>query len=135
MLTKNKYDYITTDTAVLASTGTVSPDYPTMKDDIATVRTYIKKWVLQGRDVFLVLHSAGAFIGSEAMEGLSKQERKENGENEGVVYTLFLAGVVVEEGHEHHSLPSANVDGEPRIAPSRKYFLSMICPKERRQNG
>ncbi|KAF7622386.1 hypothetical protein AFLA_008925 [Aspergillus flavus NRRL3357] len=58
-----------TETATLPSTGTISSGSPGLKDDVLAVRTHIEKLVQQGEDVLLALHSAGGFIGSEAMEG------------------------------------------------------------------
>ncbi|KAJ5619236.1 hypothetical protein N7510_003220 [Penicillium lagena] len=100
----------TTESAVLLSTGTVSPGNPTMKDDIAAVRQHLQEVVAQGEDVLLVLHSAGGFIGSEAMQGLSKKQRKESGQKGGVVGIVFLSGAVFPEGYEHQPLPFAVVE-------------------------
>ena len=98
---------ITTEVAELPSTGTTSPGNPTMKDDIAAVRDYIEIVLSRGEDVLLVLHSAGGFIGSEAMQGLDKKSR---GDQPGVVGIVFLAGAVFPEGYEHQPLPFAVVE-------------------------
>lgn len=101
-------DGFKTETAVLPSTGTTSPGNPGMKDDIAAVRKHLQGLVSQGDDVVLVLHSAGGFLGSEAMEGLSK--KKGEGEKGGVIGIVFLSGAVFPEGYEHQPLPFAVVD-------------------------
>lgn len=98
-----------TETAVLPSTGTTSPGNPGMKDDIAAIRTHLQDLVSQGEDVVLVLHSAGGFLGSEAMEGLSKKKDRQ-GEKGGVLGIVFLSGAVFPEGYEHQPLPFAVVD-------------------------
>ena len=59
----------------------------------------------EGQEVLLVLHSAGAFLGSMAIEGLSVGERKERGEKGGVAKIVFLAGAVWAEGFRHGPLP------------------------------
>lgn len=64
LLTK---DGFRTETAVLPSTGTTSPGNPGMKDDIAAGRKHLQSVVSREEDVVLVLHSAGGFLGSEAM--------------------------------------------------------------------
>ncbi|KAJ5149391.1 hypothetical protein N7448_000969 [Penicillium atrosanguineum] len=79
--------------AVLRSTGTTSPGNPGMKD---------------GEDILLVLHSAGGFLGSEALQGLDKRPR---GEQPGVVSIVFLAAAVYAEGFQHQPLPFAAVEG------------------------
>ncbi|KAL8992608.1 MAG: hypothetical protein Q9169_006973, partial [Polycauliona sp. 2 TL-2023] len=77
-----------------------------MKDDIASIRAAIAPLVEhEEKDVLLVLHSAGAFLGSMAIEGLGVKERKEKGKNGGVKKIVFLAGAVWEEGFRHGPLP------------------------------
>lgn len=56
------------ETTVLVSTGTTLPGNPSMKDHFSAVRKQIQHLVSRGDKVLLVLHSAGGFIGSEAME-------------------------------------------------------------------
>lgn len=98
-----------TETAVLPSTGATSPGNPGMKDDIASIRNHLQGLVSEGEeDVVLVLHSAGGFLGSEAMQGLSKKDRLEG--KGGVIGIVFLAGAVFPEGYEHQPLPFAVVD-------------------------
>lgn len=90
----------------LSSTGHASPNNPSMKDDVACIRSVIAPLVEQEeKDVLLVLHSAGAFLGSMAIERLSVKERKEQGKKGGVKKIVFLAGAVWEEGFQHGPLP------------------------------
>ncbi|KAH8695237.1 Alpha/beta hydrolase fold-1 [Talaromyces proteolyticus] len=103
-----------TSTAVLPSTGTTSPGNPSMKDDIAAIRRHLQD-LLQpapetgtAEDVLLVLHSAGGFLGSEAMQGLHKTG---SSSAPGVIGIVFLAGAIFPLGHEHQPLPFAVVDG------------------------
>ncbi|KAL8887739.1 MAG: hypothetical protein Q9215_004741, partial [Flavoplaca cf. flavocitrina] len=66
-------------------TGRASPNNPSMKDDVASIRTAIAQTVEQDeKDVVLVLHSAGAFLGCMAIEGLSIKERSRQGKQGGV---------------------------------------------------
>ncbi|KAK6828723.1 hypothetical protein RU639_003737 [Aspergillus parasiticus] len=100
-----------TEIATLPSTGTISPGNPSLKDDVIAVRTHIEELVQQGQDVLLVLHSAGGFIGSEAMERFSEKDRRERGLSGGVVGIVFVAAAVVEEGYVHGDLPFGVVEG------------------------
>ncbi|OJJ43591.1 hypothetical protein ASPZODRAFT_136041 [Penicilliopsis zonata CBS 506.65] len=100
----------TVETAVLPSTGTVSPGNPTMGDDILSIRTHIERLVVAGEDVLLVLHSAGGFLGSEAMQGLDRKTRHAAGETGGVVGIVFLAAAVFPQGYTHQPLPFAVVE-------------------------
>ena len=65
-----------TEIATLHSTGTVSPGNPSMRDDIAAIRSTIINLVEKGQHVVLVLHSAGEYLGSNAVEGLSLKADK-----------------------------------------------------------
>ncbi|MCJ1402764.1 hypothetical protein MMC11_005985 [Xylographa trunciseda] len=100
-----------TETVVLPSTGTVSPGNPSMDDDIAAVRATVEKLIGLGQDVLLVLHSAGGFLGSNAIESLGAKERSEKGLKGGVVKIVFLAGAVFPEGFKHGPLPFALSEG------------------------
>ncbi|KAJ5884360.1 hypothetical protein N7504_011932 [Penicillium tannophilum] len=103
-----KTSEISAEVATLRSTGTTSPGNPGMKDDIAAIRVHINTMLARGEDVLLVLHSAGGFLGSEAMQGLDKRIR---GEEPGVVGIVFLAAAVFPEGYQHQPLPFAVVEG------------------------
>ena len=71
------------------------------------IRKRIQETIEAGecQEVLLVLHSAGGFLGSMAIEGLSVDERKANGEKGGVVKIVFLAGAIWPEGFLHGPLP------------------------------
>ena len=93
------------DAIPLPSTGTRSPGNPSMKDDVAAIRKAITSTIGEDGEVLLVLHSAGGFLGSMAIEGLSVGERKEKGLAGGVGKIVFLAGALWEEGFQHGPLP------------------------------
>ncbi|PYH78141.1 alpha/beta-hydrolase [Aspergillus uvarum CBS 121591] len=97
------------ETTALPSTGTLSPGNPTMKDDIAALRAAISRLVARGDSVVLVLHSAGGFLGSEAMQGLARGDGE--GGDGGVIGIVFLAAAVFPEGFEHAPVPFAFVEG------------------------
>ena len=104
--TGGRAEGLSTEIASLVSTGKTSPGNPTMKDDVAAVHTHLKSLIEEaGKEVLLVVHSAGGFIGSEAMEGMAAKGRKEGGLNGGVVGIVFLAAGVAPEGYEHGPLP------------------------------
>ncbi|MCJ1395230.1 hypothetical protein MMC18_008113 [Xylographa bjoerkii] len=100
-----------TEIAVLPSTGTVSPSNPSMEDDIAAVRATVEKLVMVGNDVVMVMHSAGGFLGSNAIEGLSANARVEKGLKGGVTHIVFLCAGVYPVGFTHEPLPFFVIDG------------------------
>lgn len=115
-----------TQTATLPSTGTSSPGNPSMKDDIAAVRSAIAGLVdTEGKTVVLVLHSAGGFVGSNAAEGLDVKARQGAGLKGGVCRIVFLTGAVFPEGYKHASLPFFTYDVSP---PPFQTFSSPASP-------
>lgn len=97
-----------TEIAHLTSTGKVLPGNPSKLDDIAAVRSAVTKLTDSGKEVVMVMHSAGGFIGSNAIEGLGIRTR---GEAKGGVIKLgSLAGAVFPEGFQHSPLPFFTID-------------------------
>lgn len=84
-----------------------------MHDDIAAVRSTIAELVNQEHDVMLVLHSAGGFIGSNAIEDLEVTARKEKGLKGGVKGIVFLTAGILPKGVEHQPLPFFEYDVSP----------------------
>lgn len=99
-----------TEIVSVPSTGTTSPGNPSMKDDIAAIRTVVEKAVDADKNVVLVLHSGGGFLGSNAIEHLDIKARSEAGKSGGVSKIVFLAGAVFPPGYTHGPLPFAVVD-------------------------
>ena len=99
-----------TEIATLPSTGTVSPGNPSMKDDILAIRSTVTDLVDKGQHVVLVLHSAGGFLGSNAIEGLGLKTRQEKQLPGGVSKIVFLAGGIFPEGFKHAPPPFFTYD-------------------------
>ena len=94
-----------TDTAVLPSTGTVSPGNPGMHDDVAAIRSTVEKIVHAEQDVVMACYSGGGFLGSNAIEGLTTKARADNGLKGGVSAMVFLSGALFPQGFQHGPLP------------------------------
>lgn len=94
-------------TTSLPSTGTKYPGNPTMDQDIAAIRGDLERVVDRAGDegVVVVLHSAGGFLGSNAMEGLSATIRKSQGKAGGVVKIVFIAAGIMPEGADQFGGP------------------------------
>jgi pimeloyl-ACP methyl ester carboxylesterase len=77
-----------------------------MSSDISAIRLVAQKLIEEEqKDVILVCHSAGGFLGSEAIEGLDAKGRSERGAIGGVRKIVFLAGGIAPAGQEHVYLP------------------------------
>lgn len=78
-------------------------------DDIEVIRKAVEAIVDQGKDVLLVGHSAGAFLGSHALKEFTPQARKEAGKAGQVTKLAFVAGALFPPGHEHSPAPFMDV--------------------------
>lgn len=107
----------------LVSTGTTSPGNPSMEDDIAAIRKPIEAAVMEGKDVVAVMHSAGGFLGSNAIGGLGAKARKEQGLGGGVIGIVFITGAIFPEGFEHGDLSFAEV--KVRWTPPMARFVAI----------
>ena len=122
----HSHDYLA-DVIPISSTGTKSPGNPSMKDDVAAIRKAITSTIGEANEVLLVLHSAGAFLGSMAIEGLSVRERKDKGLGGGVSKIVFLAGALREEGFQHGPLPFFDYQVRFADLPSFSFLLFLCC--------
>jgi len=101
-------------TATLVSTGhhSLSGSSPSMDDDTAAVAADLARIVEEAGDdgVVALLHSAGGFLGSGAMRGLTAAARQKENRNGGVQKIIFLCAAAVPEGFEHQPLPFFDID-------------------------
>lgn len=70
---------------------------------VATDTDFVRNKVLlpevnAGREVVLLMHSYGGFIGAAAADGLSKKELKAQGKLGGIIGMIMLSAFVAEEG-------------------------------------
>ena len=91
----------------LRSTGTHSPGNPNMHDDIATIRSSVEALTSDHKEILMVLHSGGGFLGSNAIEGLTAKARTAQGLKGGVVGIVFLTAAIFPVGYKHQPLPFA----------------------------
>jgi hypothetical protein len=66
-------------------------------EDITTIRDCVAKLVEENEGVVLALHSYAGLVGPDALPGLGKKERTENGEQGGVVRLVYLNAWLVPE--------------------------------------
>ncbi|KAI9714383.1 MAG: hypothetical protein M1820_000344 [Bogoriella megaspora] len=92
----NEYGYNSTTIARL-STGIKSPTNPTQSDDIKVIRTALEILADRGNTIVLVVHSAGGFVGTGAVPGLTLTERKAANLPGGVGYIVSITSTLVRE--------------------------------------
>ena len=88
----------------LPSTGRESPNAPSMKDDADAIRAALIPLIDDGQELVMILHSAGGFLGSGAIEGLGVEVRAKEGKKGGVSKLVFLAAALPEVGFDHGSV-------------------------------
>ncbi|MCJ1403203.1 hypothetical protein MMC11_006426 [Xylographa trunciseda] len=98
----------TTTAISLPSTGKESPNAPSMKDDADAIRAGIEPLLDEGKELVLILHSAGGFLGSDAIEGLGVEARAKVGQKGGVRKLVFLAAALPDVGFDHGSVSPPN---------------------------
>lgn len=124
---KTKY-HLSVSVTKLISTGRTTPGAPRMTDDIAHIRSDLTSAVeaagLEG--VIALCHSAGGFLGIEAMEGLTEKAFKGKGKQGGVKRLILMTAAVAPEGHAHDPLPFMKIEVRPLIvAPERSSINSL----------
>lgn len=99
---ESEYGYHTS-TVTLPSTGTLPPSIKTFADDVKAIQRAIENHVEEGRDVIVIAHSAGGFLSSEAVKGLSVKDRSSLQKKGGVRKMIFLTGMLIPEGTKHQN--------------------------------
>ncbi len=112
--------------APLKSTGqpySTDPKSPGLHDDVAAARAVIEPVVESGKDVVLLLHSASGYIGSHAIQGLTKAARRTEGKKGGVVFIAFVTAGVLDVGASPRPLPFFDVQGPELWCKSPRTLL------------
>ena len=69
-----------------------------MLDDAAHLHGIVEHLANDGKDVVLVMHSYGGVPGTQSVNGLTRQERSEQGKQGGVTDLVYITGFLVNEG-------------------------------------
>ena len=92
----------------------------TLQDDINAIRSPLERFVDDGKEVVLVLHSYSGIPGCQTVKGLEKTKRAEEGNEGGVIQVLFMAAFLPQEGQNvtdalgGASLPWSKADVRPQ---------------------
>lgn len=104
----------------MPSTGKTSPNNGTLQDDVRAIRAQIEPLIEAEKEIILVMHSAGGFLGSNAIEGWGVDARRKDGKAGGVSRLVFLAAGLFPEGTMHNDLPfmEKDVSGPSNVSVS-----------------
>lgn len=72
-----------------------NPPHPNIYGDVADIRDALLSLIIMGKEVVLAMHSYGGLPGSEAINGLSKTERMEQGLPGGIITLLYIAAFLL----------------------------------------
>lgn len=89
----------------LLATGQVYPNSGKVADDVAHIRSQLEPFLEDGKEFILVMHSGGALVGSNAIQGMGVEARKKKGKEGGIRKLVYLAGALFPEGTMHPDLP------------------------------
>ena len=73
------------------------PATATTPDDVEVVRQIVSSLAEQDKNVLMLMHSYGGIVGSEAVEGLSRQERAARGQGGGVTGLVYYSAYMIRE--------------------------------------
>ena len=98
-----------------------------MSEDVATVLRVLEALVRdEEEDIVLVMHSYGAVLGCQAVQGLGSTRRNKEGKKCGMVSLVIVGGLLVEEGESIEStlLGLGEKKGLPEYAKEEASTLS-----------
>jgi pimeloyl-ACP methyl ester carboxylesterase len=67
-------------------------------EDAAALRSTLERLADEGKEIVLVVHSYGGFVGQNAVEGLGLKQRQAVSKKGGVIIFVYLASFVVPKG-------------------------------------
>jgi pimeloyl-ACP methyl ester carboxylesterase len=118
LLRKAKYPSVSGGT--LPSSGATTA-YQNFDSDVQILRAAAREIVERGEECVVVMHSYGGIVGPEALQGLDRKLRKENGEERGVVCLVFLRALLLSEGESVRSSPTSQGNDEETADTSQAF--------------
>ncbi|KAK5637288.1 hypothetical protein RRF57_013000 [Xylaria bambusicola] len=109
----------------LVSVGTTDASVG-MHSDAAHIRSQLVQLIDEGKGVVLVAHSYGGIVTSNAVDGLSVQQRTAEGKEGGIVLILYLAALIVPAGRTFLSI----VPPSPSQRKSEVKSDGFLTPKD-----
>ena len=83
----------------LPTCNNARPPSATRQDDVTTIQDAVRKFIDRGLVVFILMHSYGGIIGSEAaLEDLSVQHRSKQGLSGGIARLVFMSAFIILPG-------------------------------------
>jgi pimeloyl-ACP methyl ester carboxylesterase len=67
-------------------------------EDAVAIQETTRALAEEGKDIVLVMHSYGGFVGTASAKGLLKKDRQVEGKQGGIIHLVYLAAFLVDEG-------------------------------------
>ncbi|KAI0965869.1 hypothetical protein F4678DRAFT_313690 [Xylaria arbuscula] len=120
--------YATETTSHVSGGRSVTVANEGMLSDARHVRSVLTKLIDEGKEIVFVVHSYGGLVVSNAVEGLSVQQRAAEGKQGGVLMIMFLSALALPAGKSIMSL------GDATAQPWEYTADNYIVPKDPAQN-
>jgi pimeloyl-ACP methyl ester carboxylesterase len=84
-----------------------------MLDDAVPIHGVVEARANDGKDAMLVMHSYGEIPGTQAVHGLSRKERSQEGKTGGVACLVYISALLVKEGENSNDSLAPFTSGLP----------------------
>jgi hypothetical protein len=91
------YGYTANSLSLPSNNGNPTYDF---SEDVQVIRNMVTQVADSGEDIILVMHCYGGLPGAEALSGLGKAEREQNGLRGGVIRLVFIMSWLAVEGFQ-----------------------------------
>lgn len=101
------------------------PPLTSWDKDAEAAREVILKSLDAGKDVIVIAHSYGGVVMSEAVKGLGKNAREEQGLGAGVVRLIYMCAIAPQEGQSLQSQTKPVTDEELQLQQRQQQAIHM----------
>ncbi|KAJ9325884.1 hypothetical protein DTO027B5_3912 [Paecilomyces variotii] len=102
-----------------------NPPLTSWDKDAEAVRTEILKHLDAGKDVVVIAHSYGGLVMSEAVKGLGKKARGDQGQNAGILKLIYMCAIASQDGKTFQEITKPETDEELQMELQRQKAISI----------
>lgn len=96
-------------TMALLSVG--GPTSTTVADDAEDIRQrYLNKFIMEGKEVIIVMHSYSGIPGTESVKGFARKDLAAQGKKGGVVGLIYITAFLIAAGQSVASILGENME-------------------------
>lgn len=102
-----------------------NPPLTSWDKDAEAVRTEILKHLDAGKDIIVIAHSYGGLVMSEAVRGLGKKAREEQGLKTSVLRLIYMCAIASQEGKTFQEIVKPETDEELQLALQQQKAITI----------